>query len=63
MGGITRKRKKRSVFNQGTVYALNVEFDRQPCPSTQQLAFIAEQTGLDMETVRVWFCNKRQNLK
>jgi len=62
-GRDNKKRKKRTVFNQGTVNALNVEFDRQPCPSSQQLAFIAEKMGLDKETVRVWFCNKRQNLK
>jgi len=62
-GRDNKKRKKRTVFNQETVNALNIEFDLQPSPSSQQLAFIAEKMGLDKETVRVWFCNKRQNLK
>jgi len=61
--GRDKKRKKRTVFNQETVNALNIEFELQPSPSSQQLAFIAEKMGLDKETVRVWFCNKRQNLK
>ena len=62
-GRDNKKRKKRTVFNQETVNALNIEFELQPSPSSQQLAFIAEKMGLDKETVRVWFCNKRQNLK
>lgn len=62
-GRDNKKRKKRTVFNLETVNALNIEFELQPSPSSQQLAFIAEKMGLDKETVRVWFCNKRQNLK
>jgi len=62
-GRDNKKRKKRTVFNQETVNALNIEFELQPSPSSQQLAFIAEKMGLDKETVRVWFCNKMQNLK
>jgi len=62
-GKDNKKRKKRTVFNQETVNALNVEFDVQPSPSSQQLGFIADKMGLDKETVRVWFCNKRQTLK
>lgn len=62
-GKDNKKRKKRTVFNQDTVNALCVEFDLHPSPSSHQLAFIADKMGLDKETVRVWFCNKRQNLK
>jgi len=62
-GKDNKKRKKRTVFNQDTVNALNVEFELQPSPSSVQLSFIADKMGLDKETVRVWFCNKRQNLK
>jgi len=62
-GKDNKKRKKRTVFNQDTVNALCVEFDRQPSPSSHHLSDIADRMGLDKETVRVWFCNKRQNLK
>jgi len=62
-GKDNKKRKKRTVFNQDTVNALCVEFEQHPSPSSHQLTFIADRMGLDKETVRVWFCNKRQNLK
>eukprot|EP00092_Neocalanus_flemingeri_P030392 GFUD01032990.1.p1 GENE.GFUD01032990.1~~GFUD01032990.1.p1 ORF type:complete len:782 (+),score=209.86 GFUD01032990.1:240-2585(+) len=62
-GKDNKKRKKRTVFNQDTVNALCIEFERQPSPSSSNLAEIADRMGLDKETVRVWFCNKRQNLK
>jgi len=62
-GKDNKKRKKRTVFNQDTVNALCVEFERQPSPSSAYIADIADRMGLDKETVRVWFCNKRQNLK
>lgn len=62
-GKDNKKRKKRTVFNQDTVNALCIEFDLQPSPSSSHLAEIADRMGLDKETVRVWFCNKRQNLK
>ena len=35
----------------------------QPSPSSSSLAETAERLGLDKETVRVWFCNKRQQTK
>ena len=62
-GKDNKKRKKRTVFNQDTVKELCFEFELQPSPSSQQLSQIAEKMGLDKETVRVWFCNRRQNLK
>lgn len=62
-GKDNKKRKKRTVFNQDTVNALCIEFDLQPSPSSSHLSEIADRMGLDKETVRVWFCNKRQNLK
>jgi len=62
-GKDAKKRKKRTVFNQDTVDSLCKEFEKQPSPSSQQLGDIADKMGLDKETVRVWFCNRRQNLK
>jgi len=58
-----KKRKRRTVFNQETVTALNTEFDQNNSPSSCQLADIADRLGLDKETTRVWFCNKRQQIR
>jgi len=55
-----KKRKKRTVFSPDTVAELAVEFGREQSPSAARLAGIADRLGLDKETVRVWFCNKRQ---
>lgn len=55
-----KKRKRRTVFNQDTVTELCQEFENNPSPTGMQLTEIAERLGLDKETTRVWFCNKRQ---
>ena len=55
-----KKRKRRTVFNQETVTELCREFEENSCPTSAQLTEIAERLGLDKETTRVWFCNKRQ---
>ena len=58
-----KKRKRRTVFNQRTVSALIEEFDQNQTPNSLQLYAIAERLGLDKETTRVWFCNKRQQIR
>ena len=58
-----KKRKRRTVFNQDTVAALVEEFDQNNTPNSLQLSVIAERLGLDKETTRVWFCNKRQQIR
>jgi len=58
-----KKRKRRTVFNHETVTALNTEFDQNNSPSSCQMADIADRLGLDKETTRVWFCNKRQQIR
>jgi len=58
-----KKRKRRTVFNQETVAALVEEFDQNNTPNSLQLSVIAERLGLDKETTRVWFCNKRQQIR
>lgn len=55
-----KKRKKRTVFNPDTVNMLTEEFTANPSPSAGNISEIADRLGLDKETVRVWFCNKRQ---
>ena len=55
-----KKRKRRTVFNQETVTELCREFENNSSPTGTQLTEIAERLGLDKETARVWFCNKRQ---
>ena len=58
-----KKRKRRTVFIKETVDALNQEFEANNNPSSFQLSEIAERLDLAKETTRVWFCNKRQQLK
>jgi len=60
---LAKRRKKRTVFNQEMTAALTAEFEMQPSPSSSSLAETADRLGLDKETVRVWFCNKRQQTK
>ena len=59
----TKKRKKRTVFNKETQKILSEEFDQSNSPSSTQLSEIADRLGLDRETVRVWFCNKRLSIR
>jgi len=58
-----KKRKKRTVFNKESQKVLSEEFDQNNSPSSVQLSEIADRLGLDRETVRVWFCNRRQSLR
>lgn len=55
-----KKRKKRTVFNQETVAILTEEFNACPSPSSESVRELSDRLDLDKETVRVWFCNKRQ---
>ena len=55
-----KKRKKRTVFNKEAQKVLSEEFDQNNSPSSSQLSEIGDRLGMDRETVRVWFCNKRQ---
>ena len=58
-----KKRKKRTVFNKDTQRVLSEEFEQNNSPSSTQLSEMADRLRLDRETVRVWFCNKRQTIK
>ena len=58
-----KKRKKRTVFNKDTQRVLSEEFEQNNSPTSAQLSEMADRLKLDRETVRVWFCNKRQTIK
>lgn len=59
-GDIIKKRKKRTVFSPSAVLVLCAEYAINSSPSSADMARIAEGLGHHKETVRVWFCNKRQ---
>jgi len=43
--------------------ALESHFIKQPKPSAQEIAHLADHLQLEKEVVRVWFCNRRQKEK
>jgi len=60
VGDIIKKRKKRTVFSGSAVLILCAEYAVNSSPSSADMARLAEALGHHKETVRVWFCNKRQ---
>lgn len=58
-----RKRKKRTSIEVSVKGALESHFHKQPKPSAQEIASLAESLQLEKEVVRVWFCNRRQKEK
>ena len=58
-----RKRKKRTSIEVTIKGALENHFMKQPKPSAQEIASLAESLQLEKEVVRVWFCNRRQKEK
>ena len=58
-----RKRKKRTSIEVSIKQALETQFARNPKPSAQDIAQLADQLQLEKEVVRVWFCNRRQKEK
>ena len=58
-----RKRKKRTSIEVTVKGALENHFVKQPKPSAQEIAQLADQLQLEKEVVRVWFCNRRQKEK
>ena len=61
--GKTRRRRKRTVFTEEQLNALEDEFDRTHYISLSTRAQLAEILDLTEEQVRVWFQNKRMALK
>ncbi|CAL1283009.1 silk gland factor 3-like [Argiope bruennichi] len=58
-----RKRKKRTSIEVSVKGALENHFHKQPKPSAQEIAGLADSLQLEKEVVRVWFCNRRQKEK
>lgn len=58
-----RKRKKRTSIEVSVKGALEQHFHKQPKPSAQEIASLADSLQLEKEVVRVWFCNRRQKEK
>jgi len=59
-GPEVKRRKRRTVFAEETVAALNAEFATDQTPDINKVQLIANKVGLERETVRVWFSNRRQ---
>ena len=45
------------------VVALEMAFLRNSRPSSAEISKLAEELEMERETVRVWFCNRRQKEK
>lgn len=58
-----RRRKKRTSIENNTKCTLERNFLNNQKPSSEEIALIAENLGMDREVVRVWFCNRRQKQK
>lgn len=59
----SRKRKRRTSFTPAALDYLIDYFDKTPHPSGQAMSQLSEQLNYDREVIRVWFCNRRQNLR
>ncbi|VDM04255.1 unnamed protein product [Schistocephalus solidus] len=57
---VRRRRKTRTFFSIDAVRRLNAYFDRNPIPRGAELTKLASELGYERESVRTWFCNRRQ---
>ena len=58
-----KKRRRRTCFSQEAQEILNSHFNKNPKPSHEDIQLIANEIGIEVGTVKVWFCNRKQNLK
>ena len=58
-----KKRRRRTCFSQEAQEILNSHFNKNPKPSLNEIQLIANEIGIEVNTVKVWFCNRKQNLK
>ncbi len=58
-----KKRRRRTCFSAPAQQILNDHFNKNPRPSQSEMQVIAEQIDLDVNTVKVWFCNRKQSCK
>ncbi|XP_039751454.1 POU domain, class 2, transcription factor 3-like [Pararge aegeria] len=60
---VGRRRKKRTSIESGVRVALEKAFLRNPKPTSEEIAALADSLCMEKEVVRVWFCNRRQKEK
>nr|AIC75301.1 POU-like homeodomain-containing protein [Aurelia sp. DG-2014] len=58
-----KKRRRRTCFTHEAQKLLNDHFLKNPKPTPDEIQMIANELGFDLSTVKVWFCNRKQNLK
>lgn len=59
-----KKRKRRTTFSTAATEHLNYFFaEVTQHPDSVQINELADKLNYTRETVRVWFCNRRQSLK
>lgn len=58
-----KKRRRRTCFSQEAQEILNNHFNKNPKPSPEEIQVIANELGIEVNTVKVWFCNRKQNMK
>lgn len=59
----TRRRKKRTSIPTEGKTKLEVAFNKNPKPTSEEIYKFSEDLRMDREVVRVWFCNRRQKQK
>lgn len=59
----TKKRRKRTSFPPEYVELLSEHFQKNPKPTNEEMHIISQKLDLDITTVKVWFCNKKQSMK
>lgn len=58
-----KKRRKRTSFNPECIQLLNDYFEKNQKPTNEEMIEISNKIQLDVTTVKVWFCNKKQSMK
>ncbi|KAI8591463.1 Homeodomain-like protein, partial [Geranomyces variabilis] len=56
-------KKRRSRTSSTTLWLLQEAFDRDPMPTAEQRAQLAEAAGMSVRNVQVWFQNRRAKTK
>jgi hypothetical protein len=57
------KRRKRTLIEGSVKNQLEEYFQKEPKPSLQAIAMLADSVRMKKEVVRIWFCNRRQKEK
>ncbi|VDP92704.1 unnamed protein product [Echinostoma caproni] len=53
-------RRERTHFTVATRAILAAAYEKNPRPKGQELTRLAMETGHNRESIRIWFCNRRQ---